>query len=251
MHAGQPLQRRPVFAGARIEARQQRAHIPQQAGWLTGRVPDDDASSGIRGCGRDPGRTERGRIDGQRVRTIHDDRMLGAAASSSARVGNRRSRRRGGKVRGVQIQPPSGVVAARARTHACRLGMSWSETYGWNASPSATPSACTWLSIRPGTTVRPPARITRVRAPMNGVMSVSLPTATNTPSRTATAPAMRDEGSTVTTLPFRTTRSAGAWAYGSSGRAISSAGITQPRGARARGEGCERAPCCTRGMPRI
>ena len=90
-------------------------------------------------------------------------------------------------MRGVQIQPPSGTVAARARTHACRLGMSGSATNGWNASPSATPSACTWLSIRPGMTVRPPARITRVRGPMSGSTSVSLPTATNTPSRTATA----------------------------------------------------------------
>src|SRR3989338_4653651 len=62
--------------------------------------------------------------------------------------------------------------------------------------------------MKPGTTVLPGRSSTRVAGPPSGSPPASVPTATMTPFRTATACATVSWGSTVTTLARRTTRSA-------------------------------------------
>src|SRR6266566_2345250 len=69
--------------------------------------------------------------------------------------------------------------------------------------------ACICESISPGITVRPPRLTTTVLGPIQRRISLSVPTATNRPFFIATASFTEKEESTVTTLPFTKTRSAG------------------------------------------
>ncbi len=66
----------------------------------------------------------------------------------------------------------------------------------------AAPTGCVWLSYNPGITVLPFASTTTVFAPLSFEMSALVPTATTLPPRTATASAVLNFASTVSTLPL-------------------------------------------------
>ena len=149
------------------EPREQSAGVPQEARRLARCVLHDGATGGTGRIARDPRGPRAPPCSARRhtrSRRRRDDR--GRRASSSWRVGNRCSRSRVGYVRGVQIQVPRGRRAASARSQSCSSRSIEGSRTAARPPPAATSSACTCVSMKPGTTVRPRPSITRVAGPM-------------------------------------------------------------------------------------
>ena len=113
------------------------------------------------------------------------------------------------KDRGVQIQAPRPRRSTSRRIQSCSSAMDLRFLNGCDDSAAATSSAWTCVSIKPGITVRPRPSTTRVALPMWARTSSFDPTATNLPSRIASAVTVRNWSSTVSTRPSSSTRSAG------------------------------------------
>ncbi len=133
--------------------------------------------------------------------------LSGAARSSSARVGSRRSSNLvcDAEAPTRKIHSPGGVV--RARSARFEAAFATEGTPGARASTDVVNTMVgtgwLWESTRPGTTVFPRRFTIRVDGPASFRTASVDPTATKRPSFTATADAIDPRGSRVTNFPSR------------------------------------------------
>jgi hypothetical protein len=111
-----------------------------------------------------------------------------------------------------RIQAPGFAVRAAPATWATISSQLRAVVRSSCMRASPRPRKWPWPSMKPGTARRPLRSITSVRGPTKAAISPSLPTAVMRSPVIATASAMGRAASTVTTLPWRSTRSAGGWA---------------------------------------
>ena len=109
------------------------------------------------------------------------------------------------------IQRPGSAAAARARMYASTSSTLSISGTGCSNSYIDAAGACTWESIKPGSTVLPPRSTRSVPEPASLAMSAFVPVATMRPSRIAMASTVRNCGSTVTILPLWKMWLGGGW----------------------------------------
>ena len=108
----------------------------------------------------------------------------------------------------MTIHRPSGTTAGLPTYVVEHVRDRPSSAAARRASLDAAPSGWTWLSYRPGSTTLPPASMTRVFGPFRRNTVVPSPVSKTRPPRTATADAMENAASTVSTLALWMMRSA-------------------------------------------